>query len=81
VISPLAHLVPTAPSAHGGSRGRPAADSRDHQMSRKRKNNGINNPDLICPACNSTLDLSKCVILEKESNNYLSYYLTTSLNA
>jgi len=28
-------LVPTAPFAHGGSRGRPADDLRDHQMSRR----------------------------------------------
>ena len=38
MISPLAHLVPTAPSAHGGSKGRPADDERHHQMSRRSKN-------------------------------------------
>ena len=37
MISPLAHLVPTAPSVHGGSRGRPADDERHHQMSRRSK--------------------------------------------
>ena len=35
MISPLAYLVPTAPSAHGGSRGGPADDERHHQMSRR----------------------------------------------
>ena len=35
MISPLAHLVPTAPTAHGGSRGGPADDERHHQMSRR----------------------------------------------
>ena len=35
MISPLAHLVPTAPSAHGGPKGRPADDERHHQMSRR----------------------------------------------
>jgi hypothetical protein len=30
---------------YGGSKGRPADDERHHQMSRKSKNNGINNPD------------------------------------
>jgi len=43
VISPLAHLVPTAPSAHGGSKGRPADDERHHQNEQE-VNNGINNP-------------------------------------
>jgi len=28
-------LVPTAPTAHGGPKGRPADDERDHQMSRR----------------------------------------------
>ena len=35
MISPLAHLVPTAPSVHGGPKGRPADDERHHQMSRR----------------------------------------------
>jgi len=35
VLGPLAHLVPTAPSAHGGSEGRPADDERHHQRSRR----------------------------------------------
>ena len=35
MLSPLAHLVPTAPSAHGGPKGRPADDERHHQMSRR----------------------------------------------
>ena len=35
MISPLAHLVPTAPSAHGGPKGRPADDERRRQMSRR----------------------------------------------
>jgi len=38
VISPLAHLVPTAPTAHGGPKGRPADDERHHRMSRRSKN-------------------------------------------
>ena len=38
MISPLAHLVPTAPSVHGGSKGRPADDERHHRMSRRSKN-------------------------------------------
>jgi len=35
VLGPLADLVPTAPSAHGGSKGRPADDERHHQRSRR----------------------------------------------
>ena len=35
MISPLAHLVPTAPSAHGGSKGRPADDENTIRMSRR----------------------------------------------
>ena len=31
MISPLAHLVPTAPTAHGGSKGGPADDEGHHQ--------------------------------------------------
>ncbi len=38
MISPLAHLVPTAPSAHGGPKGRPADDEGHHRMSRRSKN-------------------------------------------
>ncbi len=34
VLSPLACLVPTAPTAHGGSKGRPADVERHHQTSR-----------------------------------------------
>ena len=41
MISPLAHLVPTAPSAHGGPKGRPADDERHHQMSRRLKMGSI----------------------------------------
>ena len=40
MISPLAHLVPTAPSAHGGSKGRPADDERNHQMKQEEKTMG-----------------------------------------
>ena len=40
MISPLAHLVPTAPSAHGGSKGRPADDEREHQMKQEEKTMG-----------------------------------------
>ena len=35
MLGPLADLVPTAPSAHGGSKGRPADDERHHQRSRR----------------------------------------------
>ena len=41
MISPLAHLVPTAPSAHGGPKRRPADDERHHQMSRRLKMGSI----------------------------------------
>ena len=41
MISPLAHLVPTAPTAHGGPKGRPADDERHHQMSRRLKMGSI----------------------------------------
>lgn len=35
VTSPLASLVPTAPTAHGGPKGKPADDESHHQMSRR----------------------------------------------
>ena len=40
MISPLAYLVPTAPSTHGGSKGRPADDAREHQMEQEEKTMG-----------------------------------------
>ena len=40
MISPLACLVPTAPSAHGGSKGRPADDEREHQMKQEEETMG-----------------------------------------